>query len=93
MQPTILRKKGSAEKQKASGEKSKVEDSSRTNKKSRGSGEQGLGLDSLLHGLVELAHPVFLLENLARLGAIGRSDDAVFLHEVYEPRRAAVSHA
>ena len=36
--------------------------------------------EGLTDGLVVFAHPVLLLENFARFGAIGRANDAVFFH-------------
>src|ERR1700680_247652 len=52
-----------------------------------------LGCEGLLHRLVELPHPVFLLQHFARLGAIGGTDDAVFLHDVDQPCRPAITDA
>jgi hypothetical protein len=37
-------------------------------------------LGKSLRGLIEFAHPIPILENFARLGAIRRSDNAVPLH-------------
>src|SRR5262249_45037049 len=47
----------------------------------------------LLQRLIEFAHPVFFLEQLAGLGAFGRADDSVLFHQVDEPRSAAIADA
>jgi hypothetical protein len=43
--------------------------------------------------LIKLPHPVAVLENLARFGPVGGTDDAILLHEVDEPRGAAIAYA
>ena len=74
----ILRKSGGAWKGKAS------ENCPQGLKpRSRCSGMSELKLrppKELLHGFVEFAHPVFLLQDFAGLGAVGRAYDAVFFH-------------
>src|SRR5258708_40153407 len=44
-------------------------------------------------GIVEFLHPIAVLEDLARLGAVRRADDTVLLHKVDEARRAAITDA
>src|SRR5260370_12071860 len=46
-----------------------------------------------MRGIVELFHPVAVLEDFARLGAVGRTDNAVLLHQVDQARGAPVSDA
>ena len=46
----------------------------------------------LLHRLIKLAHPVLLLQHLARLRTIRRPHDAVLLHQVDQSRRTAIAH-
>ena len=47
----------------------------------------------LLLRLIEFFHPVTVFQNLARLGAIGRTNDAVFFHKVDQARGSAVTDA
>src|SRR6185437_1785584 len=47
----------------------------------------------LARRLIDLAHPVAFLENFARLGAVGRADDAVLLHEIDQARGTAIADA
>src|SRR5256884_6455892 len=39
---------------------------------------------------IEFFHPVAVFQNLARLGAVGGADDAIFFHEVDQARGPAV---
>jgi len=47
----------------------------------------------LLLRFIEFFHPVAIFEDFARLGAVGRTDDAVFFHKVDQARGAAVTDA
>src|SRR2546429_10007722 len=40
---------------------------------------------------IEFFHPVAVFQNLARLGAVGGADDAIFFHEVDQARGPAVA--
>src|SRR5229473_5725428 len=44
-------------------------------------------------GIVEFLHPVPVFQDFARLGAVRRADDAVFLHQIDEARGAAITDA
>src|SRR5215469_15856437 len=41
--------------------------------------------------LVEFFHPIAVFQDFTRLGAVGRADDAVFLHQIDETRGAAIT--
>src|ERR1700738_3114215 len=46
-----------------------------------------------MRGIVEFFHPAAVFQDLARLGTIGRADDAVLLHKVDQARRAPVANS
>lgn len=49
--------------------------------------------NKLLQRLIEFAHPILFLQHFARLGAIGGAHNAVFFHDVDQPRRASITDA
>src|SRR5947209_1290236 len=47
----------------------------------------------LLRRFVEFFHPVAILEDFARLGAVGRADNAILFHQIDQARGTAITDA
>lgn len=49
-------------------------------------------LRDLLRGIIEFLHPIPVFQDFAGLGAVGRTDDAVLLHQIDEARGAPIAN-